>query len=75
MCDARRHRRPGGTTRPVEPVPRTRYSSTVMYRPTARCENTGPFRFSQKGKEPPPMPWIYLLLAGLFEIGFALGMK
>ncbi len=21
------------------------------------------------------MPWIYLLLAGLFEIGFALGMK
>jgi len=23
----------------------------------------------------PPMPWIYLLLAGLFEIGFAIGMK
>jgi len=21
------------------------------------------------------MPWIYLLLAGLFEIGFAIGMK
>ncbi|MEC5080538.1 SMR family transporter, partial [Xanthomonas oryzae pv. oryzicola] len=21
------------------------------------------------------MPWIYLLLAGLFEIGFAMGLK
>lgn len=65
-----------GRPAPWNQCPRTRYSSTVMYRPTARCENTGPFRFFfKKVRSPHPCPWIYLLLAGLFEIGFALGMK
>jgi len=39
---------------------------------TVRCEDTGPFCFCLGGN---PMPWIYLLLAGIFEIGFAIGMK
>src|SRR5262245_54724515 len=47
--------------------------------PTAAwCSSTGPFVFSVAAtfsRSPSSMSWIYLLLAGLFEIGFALGLK
>src|SRR3546814_20273574 len=39
---------------------------------TVRRESTG--RFAFQGKEF-PMAWFYLLLAGVFEIGFAIGLK
>src|SRR5690606_16890070 len=42
--------------------------------PTAvRRESPGPFFVPGKGG--PAMAWFYLLLAGMFEIGFAIGLK
>jgi quaternary ammonium compound-resistance protein SugE len=59
----------GGTTRAQESIPALRKTDGGPWRkPRAVFRFTHPF-------EENDMPWIYLLLAGVFEIGFAIGLK